>query len=142
MALVNYQTTLKEWENIIRVKMKVTNPALLKSGALGVLTNYLAGIKYDALQFYSKTFQELNVGLAQDFNSMLYHSSIYGADPTWFIDALPYSETSSLPRNYPRFPVPPQYLAVSPSYWKALTNYSNSIQQYYTAILYSNSIQQ
>jgi len=80
MALVSYNSTMKEWENIIRVNLKVTNPALLKSGALGILTNYLAGIKYDALQFYSKTFQEMNVGLAQDFNSMLYHTTIYGAE--------------------------------------------------------------
>jgi len=78
MALVSYNSTLTEWENIIRVKLKVTNPILIKSGALGVLTNYLAGIKYDSLEFYSKVFQEMNVGLAQDFNSMLYHSTIYG----------------------------------------------------------------
>jgi len=80
MAIQNYETTLKEWENIIRVNLKVANPSLLKSGALGILTNYLAGIKFDALQFYTKTFQEMNVGLAQDFNSLLYHASIYGAE--------------------------------------------------------------
>ncbi len=79
MAINNYATTLREWENIIRVNLKVTNPALLKSGALGVLSNYLASIKFDALQYYSKAFQEMNPGLAQDFNSMLYHASIYGA---------------------------------------------------------------
>ncbi len=78
MALVTYNSTLKEYENLIRVKLKVVDPTLLKSGALGILTNYLAGIKYDALQFYSKAFQEMNVGLAQDFNSLLYHSTIYG----------------------------------------------------------------
>lgn len=80
MALESYAATLNEWENIIRVNMRVTNPTLLKSGALGILANFLAGIKYDALQFYSKTFQEMNVGLAQDFNSMLYHSTVYGAE--------------------------------------------------------------
>ncbi len=79
MAINNYATTLREWENIIRVSLKVTNPALLKSGALGILSNYLASIKFDALQYYSKAFQEMNPGLAQDFNSMLYHASIYGA---------------------------------------------------------------
>jgi hypothetical protein len=80
MAITTYNSTLKEWENIIRVNLKVTNPALLKSGALGILTNYLAGIKYDNLQFYTKAFRETNVGLAQDFNSLLYHSTIFGAD--------------------------------------------------------------
>jgi len=80
MALVTYNTTLNEWENIIRVKLKVSNPILLKSGSLGILTNFLAGIKYDTLQFYSKAFQEMNVGLAQDFNSMLYHSTVYGTE--------------------------------------------------------------
>ncbi len=80
MAINNYTTTLREWENIIRVNLKVTNPALLKSGALGILSNYLASVKFDTLQYYSKTFQELNPGLAQDFNSMLYHASIYGAE--------------------------------------------------------------
>jgi len=87
MALVSYNATLNEWENIIRVKLKVTNPSLIKSGALGILTNYLAGIKYDALQFYSKTFQEMNVGLAQDFNSLMYHSTIYGTDLEFAVPA-------------------------------------------------------
>ncbi len=80
MAVNNYETTLREWENIIRVNLKVTNPALLKSGALGILSNYLASIKFDSLQYYSKAFQEMNPGLAQDFNSMLYHASIFGAE--------------------------------------------------------------
>ncbi len=80
MAVNNYTTTLREWENIIRVNLKVTNPTLLKSGALGILSNYLASIKFDTLQYYAKTFQEMNPGLAQDFNSMLYHASIYGAE--------------------------------------------------------------
>jgi hypothetical protein len=93
MALVTYNATLDEWENIIRVKLKVVNPTLLKSGALGILANFLAGIKYDALQFYSKTFQEMNVGLAQDFNSMLYHSTVYGAELEF---ANPATLTSSL----------------------------------------------
>ena len=79
MAINNYATTLRQWENIIRVNLKVTNPALLKSGALGILSNYLASIKFDTLQYYAKAFQEMNLGLAQDFNSMLYHASIYGA---------------------------------------------------------------
>ncbi len=80
MAVANYTTTLREWENTIRVNLKVTNPALLKSGALGILTNYLASIKFDTMQYYAKAFQEMNPGLAQDFNSMLYHASIYGAE--------------------------------------------------------------
>jgi len=93
MALVSYNSTLLEWENIIRVKLKVSNPTLLKSGSLGILTNFLAGIKYDAFQFYSKAFQELNIGLAQDFNSMLYHSSIFGAELKF---AIPATLSSSL----------------------------------------------
>jgi len=80
MAIKNYENTLREWENVIRVNLKVANPSLLKSGSLGILTNYLASIKFDAMQFYTRAFQETNVGLAQDFNSMLYHSSIYGVD--------------------------------------------------------------
>jgi hypothetical protein len=87
MALVTYETTLTEWENIIRVKLKVANPALLKSGALGILANYLAGIKYDTLQFYTKALQESNVGLAQDFNSMLYHSTIFGTELEFAVPA-------------------------------------------------------
>jgi len=87
MALITYNATLTEWENIIRVKLKVANPALIKSGALGVLVNYLAGIKYDTLQFYTKTFQETNVGLAQDFNSMLYHSTIFGTELEFAVPA-------------------------------------------------------
>ncbi len=93
MAITTYNSTLREWEDIIRVNLKVTNPALLKSGALGILTNYLAGIKYDNLSYYSKVFQEMNVGLAQDFNSLLYHSTIFGAKLQF---AIPATLTSSL----------------------------------------------
>jgi hypothetical protein len=93
MALVTYNSTLTEYENIVRTKLKVVNPTLIKSGALGILTNYLAGIKYDAFQLYTKAFQEMNVGLAQDFNSMLYHSSIFNAELGF---AKPSTLTSSL----------------------------------------------
>ena len=113
MALVTYNSTLTEYENIIRTKLKVVNPTLIKSGALGILTNYLAGIKYDAFQLYAKTFQEMNVGLAQDFNSMLYHSTIYGtelefAQPATLassivIPELRLAELSELVYTIPRF---------------------------------------
>jgi len=82
MAITTYNAHLREWENIIRTELKVTNPALLKSGSLGILTNFLAGIKYDCLSYYNKIFQEMNIGLAQDFNSMLYHSTIYNTQLT------------------------------------------------------------
>ncbi len=78
--LKNFQTTLGDFEDIVRTNLKVTNPTLLKSGALGVLTNYLANIKFDSAQYYTKVFKEMNIGLAEDFKSLLFHSTIYDTD--------------------------------------------------------------
>lgn len=78
--LKTYETTLGEYEDIVRTNLKVTNPTLLKSGSLGILTNYLATLKYDSAEYYSQIFSELNIGLAEDFKSMLFHSTIYNTD--------------------------------------------------------------
>lgn len=71
------EKTIGEFEDIIRTNLKVSNPVLLKTGTLGVLTNYLANIKHDVVQYYSKMYQEMNPGLATDFKSMLFHSTLY-----------------------------------------------------------------
>jgi len=71
------ELTQLEFRNIIQKKLNITNPVLLKSGALGVITEYLANIKYDMANYYSGLFREMNQSLARDFNSMLFHSSVY-----------------------------------------------------------------
>jgi len=78
--MITLELTKQDFEKKIQEYLNVTNPVLLKSGVLGLLTDYLANIKYDISQFYTKTFREMNVGLAQDFNSMLFHSTIYRTD--------------------------------------------------------------
>jgi len=67
-----FNQTLDQYEDIVRVNMKVTNPTLLKSGTLGVITNYIANLKFDTYQFYTKVFKEMNIGLAEDFKSLLF----------------------------------------------------------------------
>jgi len=71
------EITQTEFRNMVQDELNITNPVLLKSGVLGVITNYLANIKYDMANYYSTLFREMNPSLARDFNSMLFHSSIY-----------------------------------------------------------------
>ena len=78
--MVTFEQTRSKFEDIIRKNLNISNPALLKSGSLGIITDFLANIKYDTIQYYNKVFRELNIGLAQDFGSLLFHSSIYNTD--------------------------------------------------------------
>lgn len=78
--LDTFKNTLVKFETLIKEKLGVQNPALLKSSVLGVLANFLANIKHDTKFYYSKLFQEMNVSLCQDYNSMLFHSSFYNID--------------------------------------------------------------
>jgi len=71
------EITKNEFRNIIQDQLNITNPVLLKSGVLGVLADYLTNIKYDIANYYNSLFREMNPSLARDFNSMLFHSSIY-----------------------------------------------------------------
>lgn len=80
MNLKTFETTLGEYQDTVRINLKVQNPTLLKSGALGILTNYLAVMKYDTATYYNKIFSEMNIGLASDFKSMLFHSTIYNTE--------------------------------------------------------------
>lgn len=75
-----FEVTQREFEELIQNNLNITNPILLKSGVLGILTNYFTNIKFDIQQYYSKIFREMNPGLAQDFNSLLFHSTIYKSD--------------------------------------------------------------
>ena len=75
-----FEVTQREFEELIQTNLNITNPVLLKSGVLGILTNYFTNIKFDIQQYYSKIFREMNPGLAQDFNSLLFHSTIYKSD--------------------------------------------------------------
>ena len=71
------EITKNEFRNIIQDQLNITNPVLLKSGVLGVLADYLTNIKYDIANYYNSLFREMNPSLARDFNSMLFHSSLY-----------------------------------------------------------------
>lgn len=68
--------TIKDYEEIFRDTLKVNNPALLKTGALGTLVNIFSNIKYDTAIYYNKLLREMNPATATDFNSLLFHSSI------------------------------------------------------------------
>ncbi len=68
--------TLVEYENIFQKTLKVDNPALLKTSALGALTNIFANIKYDTAIYYNKLLREMNPATLTDFSSLLFHASI------------------------------------------------------------------
>ena len=75
-----YETQLAKNEQIVQNKFNVTNPFLLKTGALGTITELMTQSMYQSREYYNKVTQELNPVLAQDFNSMLFHCSTYGVD--------------------------------------------------------------
>jgi len=67
-------------EEIVRYFLKVDNPALLKTGALGTLINILSNIKYDNAMYYHKLIKELNPATLTEFNSLIFQSSIYNTE--------------------------------------------------------------
>jgi hypothetical protein len=73
----SFEVTEQEFRNLIQDNLNITNPILLKSGVLGIITQYFTNIKFDIQQYYTKIFREINPGLAQDFNSLLFHSTIF-----------------------------------------------------------------
>ena len=75
--------TLREYEDIFRDTLKVSNPALLKTGALGTLVNIFANIKYDNAIYYNKLLREMNPATATEFSSLLFHSSILNYNITF-----------------------------------------------------------
>lgn len=75
--------TLREYEDIFRDTLKVSNPALLKTGALGTLVNIFANIKYDNAVYYNKLLREMNPATATEFGSLLFHSSILNYNITF-----------------------------------------------------------
>jgi len=75
--------TLTDYENIFREQLKVSNPALLKTGALGTLVNIFANIKYDNAIYYNKLLREMNPATATEFSSLLFHSSILNYNITF-----------------------------------------------------------
>ena len=75
--------TLADYEDIFREHLKVKNPALLKTGALGTLVNIFTNIKYDTAVYYNKLLRELNPSTATEFNSLLFHSSILNYNITF-----------------------------------------------------------
>ncbi len=75
--MVDYDTLLLKYEQLIQEQFKVKNPYLLKTGTLGTLINIFANQEMDLFNYYNKLFQETHPALAQDFNSMLFHSNFY-----------------------------------------------------------------
>lgn len=70
--------TMLTYEKIISDNLKVDNPILLKTGVLGTFANIFANLKYDANLYFSKLIKEINPATAEDFSSLLFHSSILG----------------------------------------------------------------
>ena len=79
-AVNTFEDKLTVYEKIIQEKFKVQNAYLLKTGLLGSIANFLAFNDTDVKEYYSKVFQEMHPALADDFNSMLFHSSFYGVN--------------------------------------------------------------
>ena len=79
----NITDTLLEYEDIFRTNLKVSNPALLKTGALGTLVNIFANIKYDNAIYYNKLLREMNPATATEFSSLLFHASILNYNITF-----------------------------------------------------------
>lgn len=75
--------TLLDYEDIFRTNLKVSNPALLKTGALGTLVNIFANIKYDNAIYYNKLLREMNPATATEFSSILFHASILNYNITF-----------------------------------------------------------
>ena len=69
--------TINDYEKISKELLKVDNPILLKTGSLGTIVNIFANMKYDAAMYYNKLLKEINVATAEDFSSLLFHSTIY-----------------------------------------------------------------
>jgi len=80
--------TLIGYENIFRESLKVDNPALLKTGALGTLVNIFTNIKYDTAIYYNKLLREMNPATATEFSSILFHSSILNYNITFGTPAM------------------------------------------------------
>ena len=72
----SFSDTLTDTQSIIQTNLKVSNPALLKTGALGTLANIFANLKFDVATYYNKLLRELNPATATDFSSILFHSDI------------------------------------------------------------------
>jgi hypothetical protein len=70
--------TMLTYEKIISDNLRVDNPILLKTGVLGTFANIFANLKYDANLYFSKLIKEINPATAEDFSSLLFHSSILG----------------------------------------------------------------
>ena len=68
--------TMTKYEKIVADNMRVDNPILLKTGALGTMVNIMANMKYDANLYFNKLIKEINPATAEDFSSLLFHSSI------------------------------------------------------------------
>jgi len=75
--------TLVSYEAMFRETLKVDNPALLKTGALGTLVNMFANIKYDTAIYYNKLLRELNPATLTEFSSLLFHASILNYNITF-----------------------------------------------------------
>jgi len=76
--MISYDTLLQKYEGIVQDKFKVRNPYLLKTGTLGTFINIMVNQELDLINYYNKLFQETHPALAQDFNSILFHSNFYG----------------------------------------------------------------
>lgn len=79
--------TLVRYEKLVSDQLKVDNPILLKTGVLGTLANIFANVKYDANIYFNKLIKEINPATAEDFSSLLFHSSILNQNIDFAIPA-------------------------------------------------------
>jgi len=75
---MTYTNLMQKYERLVQDKFKVKNPFLLKTGTLGTMINIFANQEMDMINYYNKLFQQTHPALANDFNSLLFHSNFYG----------------------------------------------------------------
>jgi len=92
MALITESLTYEQqYDKILEIisdKMKVQNPALIKTGTIGTFANILLHLQQDAKNFYSQLLRELNPALAQDTTSLMFHAALEDAKIEYASSAL------------------------------------------------------
>ncbi len=112
--MINYETLLQKYEQIVQEKFKVKNPYLLKTSALGTLINIFTQQELDIINYYNKLYQESHPALAQDYNSMIFHANFYDV-PVNFASPSIYSVFLQIPEvtvddvYYYQYEIPKNY---------------------------------
>lgn len=78
--MLTTQEILQREENLVSSALKVSNPAFLKTGVLGMLINTLAIIKTDNNLFLNSLVKESSPATADNYESLFFHSTVKQVD--------------------------------------------------------------